>query len=155
VKRRRLHPDMSSALPGAYTSGPANPEWSRRADTACGMSQGRSAHSERTITVNVLGFAGMVNVAVAHLETRGSGHLVGISELAFPQAAQQASAAVGGQCHDEPPRLRESDGSSKRPVPVLLLFERPARTGARARVARPESRQILARAGRGGVGRMN
>ena len=35
-----------------------------------------------TIAVNVLGFAGMVNVAVAHLETRGSGHLVGISSLA-------------------------------------------------------------------------
>jgi short-subunit dehydrogenase len=35
-----------------------------------------------TITVNVLGFAAMVNVAVAHLETRGSGHLVGISSLA-------------------------------------------------------------------------
>jgi short-subunit dehydrogenase len=35
-----------------------------------------------TITVNVLGFAAMVNVAVAHLETRGSGHIVGISSLA-------------------------------------------------------------------------
>ncbi len=35
-----------------------------------------------TISVNVLGFAGMVNVAVAHLELRGSGHLVGISSLA-------------------------------------------------------------------------
>jgi short-subunit dehydrogenase len=35
-----------------------------------------------TIAVNVLGFAGMVNVAVAHLEARGSGHLVGISSLA-------------------------------------------------------------------------
>jgi short-subunit dehydrogenase len=35
-----------------------------------------------TIAVNVLGFAGMVNVAVAHLEKRGSGHLVGISSLA-------------------------------------------------------------------------
>ena len=32
-----------------------------------------------TIAVNVLGFAGMVNVAVAHLEARGAGHLVGIS----------------------------------------------------------------------------
>jgi short-subunit dehydrogenase len=32
--------------------------------------------------LNVLGFAGMVNVAVAHLETRGSGHLVGISSVA-------------------------------------------------------------------------
>jgi short-subunit dehydrogenase len=35
-----------------------------------------------TIAVNVLGFAGMVNIAVAHLEARGSGHLVGISSLA-------------------------------------------------------------------------
>jgi short-subunit dehydrogenase len=35
-----------------------------------------------TIAVNVLGFAGMVNVAVAHLERRGAGHLVGISSLA-------------------------------------------------------------------------
>jgi short-subunit dehydrogenase len=35
-----------------------------------------------TIAVNVLGFAGMVNVAVAYLESRGSGHLVGISSLA-------------------------------------------------------------------------
>ena len=35
-----------------------------------------------TIAVNVLGFAGMVNVAVAHLEARGSGHLVGISSIA-------------------------------------------------------------------------
>jgi short-subunit dehydrogenase len=35
-----------------------------------------------TIAVNVLGFAGVVNVAVAHLETRGSGHLVAISSLA-------------------------------------------------------------------------
>ena len=35
-----------------------------------------------TIAVNVLGFAAMVNVAVRHLETRGSGHLVGISSLA-------------------------------------------------------------------------
>jgi short-subunit dehydrogenase len=35
-----------------------------------------------TIAVNVLGFAAMVNVAMAHLEARGSGHLVGISSLA-------------------------------------------------------------------------
>jgi short-subunit dehydrogenase len=35
-----------------------------------------------TIVVNVLGFAAMVNVAVAHLEARGSGHLVGISSVA-------------------------------------------------------------------------
>jgi short-subunit dehydrogenase len=35
-----------------------------------------------TIAVNVLGFAAMVNLAVAHLEKRGAGHLVGISSLA-------------------------------------------------------------------------
>ena len=35
-----------------------------------------------TIAVNVLGFAGMINVAAAYLEKRGSGHLVGISSLA-------------------------------------------------------------------------
>jgi short-subunit dehydrogenase len=35
-----------------------------------------------TIAVNVAGFAAMVNVAVAHLEQRGSGHLVGISSVA-------------------------------------------------------------------------
>lgn len=35
-----------------------------------------------TIALNVLGFAGMINVAVAHLEARGSGHLVAISSLA-------------------------------------------------------------------------
>jgi short-subunit dehydrogenase len=35
-----------------------------------------------TIAVNVLGFTAMVNVAVTHLEARGSGHLVGISSLA-------------------------------------------------------------------------
>lgn len=37
---------------------------------------------KETIALNVLGFASMVNVAVAHLEARGSGHLVGISSLA-------------------------------------------------------------------------
>lgn len=35
-----------------------------------------------TIALNVLGFAGVVNVAVAHLEARGSGHLAAISSLA-------------------------------------------------------------------------
>jgi short-subunit dehydrogenase len=35
-----------------------------------------------TIGVNVVGFAAMVNVAVAHLEKRRAGHLVGISSLA-------------------------------------------------------------------------
>ncbi len=34
-----------------------------------------------TIAVNVIGFAGMVNVAIQHLTTRGQGHLVGISSV--------------------------------------------------------------------------
>jgi len=41
--------------------------------------------------VNVLGFAGMVNVAVAHLEARGSGHLVGISSVAALRGKRRAS----------------------------------------------------------------
>lgn len=35
-----------------------------------------------TIGVNVLGFAGMANTAAKHLESRGSGHIVGITSVA-------------------------------------------------------------------------
>jgi len=45
-----------------------------------------------TIAVNVLGFAAMVNVAVAHLEARGSGHLVGISSIAALRGNRYAPA---------------------------------------------------------------
>lgn len=45
-----------------------------------------------TITLNVLGFAGMVNVAVAHLEARGSGHLVGVSSVAALRGSRVAPA---------------------------------------------------------------
>ena len=45
-----------------------------------------------TIAVNVLGFASMVNVAVAHLEARGGGHLVGISSLAALRGNRAAPA---------------------------------------------------------------
>jgi short-subunit dehydrogenase len=37
---------------------------------------------DETIAVNVSGFAAIANVAVSHLEARGSGHLVGISSIA-------------------------------------------------------------------------
>lgn len=37
---------------------------------------------QATIAVNVAGFAAMAHVAAAHLETRGSGHLVGVSSIA-------------------------------------------------------------------------
>lgn len=46
----------------------------------------------KTIALNVLGFAGMVNVAVAHLESRGSGHLVGISSIAALRGIGRAPA---------------------------------------------------------------
>ena len=45
-----------------------------------------------TIAVNVLGFTAMVNVAVAHLEQRGSGQLVGISSLAGLRGSRIAPA---------------------------------------------------------------
>jgi len=45
-----------------------------------------------TIAVNVLGFAAMVNVAVAHLEARGAGHLVGISSIAALRGNRHAPA---------------------------------------------------------------
>jgi short-subunit dehydrogenase len=45
-----------------------------------------------TIAVNVLGFAAMVNVAVAHLEARRSGHLVGISSVAAVRGVGAAPA---------------------------------------------------------------
>jgi len=45
-----------------------------------------------TIAVNVLGFAAMVNVAVAHLEARGSGNLVGISSIAALRGNRAAPA---------------------------------------------------------------
>ena len=37
---------------------------------------------QQTIAVNVSGFSAMINVAVDHLQTKGSGHIVGISSLA-------------------------------------------------------------------------
>jgi short-subunit dehydrogenase len=45
-----------------------------------------------TIEVNVLGFAAMVNSAIAALEARGSGHLVGISSVAALRGGRAAPA---------------------------------------------------------------
>ena len=42
----------------------------------------RWEREQETIDVNVSGFAAVVNVAVEHLQARGSGHIVGISSLA-------------------------------------------------------------------------
>ncbi len=42
----------------------------------------RWEREQETIDVNVSGFVAVVNVAVEHLQARGSGHIVGISSLA-------------------------------------------------------------------------
>jgi short-subunit dehydrogenase len=47
---------------------------------------------QETIDLNVSGFAAIVNVAVEHLETRGSGHIVGISSLAALRGGSAAPA---------------------------------------------------------------
>ena len=52
-----------------------------------------------TIGVNVLGFTGMVNVAVAHLESRRSGHLVGVSSLAGLRGSRAAPAYAASKAY--------------------------------------------------------
>ncbi|MBX3131767.1 MAG: SDR family NAD(P)-dependent oxidoreductase [Gemmatimonadaceae bacterium] len=52
------------------------------AGAGCDNADLRWEPESETIAVNVLGFAAMVNVAVAHLEARRSGHLVGVSSVA-------------------------------------------------------------------------
>jgi short-subunit dehydrogenase len=47
---------------------------------------------QETIDVNVSGFAAVVNVAVEHLQSRGSGHIVGISSLAAIRGNGEAPA---------------------------------------------------------------
>lgn len=47
---------------------------------------------QETIAVNVSGFVAAVNVAVEHLQTRGSGHIVGISSLAALRGNGEAPA---------------------------------------------------------------
>jgi short-subunit dehydrogenase len=45
-----------------------------------------------TIDLNVSGFAAIINVAVEHLQARGSGHIVGISSLAALRGSSAAPA---------------------------------------------------------------
>lgn len=47
---------------------------------------------KKTIEVNVAGFAAMVNVAMRHFESRGAGHLVGISSIAGLRGSSVAPA---------------------------------------------------------------
>ena len=50
------------------------------------------AQENETIAVNVSGFAAMTNVAVEHLQARGSGQLVGISSIAALRGNREAPA---------------------------------------------------------------
>ena len=52
-----------------------------------------------TIAVNVLGFTAMVNVAVAHLASRRSGHLVGISSIAALRGSRAAPAYAASKAY--------------------------------------------------------
>jgi short-subunit dehydrogenase len=47
---------------------------------------------QQTIEINVLGFAAMLNVALAALKARGSGHIVGISSIAALRGGRHAPA---------------------------------------------------------------
>jgi NAD(P)-dependent dehydrogenase (short-subunit alcohol dehydrogenase family) len=49
-----------------------------------------------TIAVNVTGFAAIANVAVSHLQRRGSGSLVAISSIAALRGSSGAPAYLGG-----------------------------------------------------------
>ena len=72
------------------------------------------------LPVNVLGFATMVNVAVAHLDARGSGHLVGISSLAALRGIGGAPAYAASKAFvsELPPRRTVSREELKLPIVV-------------------------------------
>ena len=106
-----------------------------------------------TIAVNVLGFAGIVNVAVAHLEARGSGHLVGISSLAALRGNRVAPAYAASKAFASNylQSMRYRFKKSKLPIvvtDVLAGFVDTAMAKAEQRfwVASPQTaaRQIVA-----------
>jgi short-subunit dehydrogenase len=70
--------------------------------------------------VNVRGFAAMVNVAVAHLEKRGSGHLVGISSVAALRGSRVAPAYAASKAFvsNYLQGVRYRFHKSKRPIVV-------------------------------------
>jgi short-subunit dehydrogenase len=106
----------------------------------------------KTIAVNVLGFAAMVNVAVEHLEARGSGQLVGISSLAALRGNRVAPAYNASKAFvsNYLEGMRYRFARSKLPIVVTdvlagFVDTRMAGGGKRFWVASPEkaARQIV------------
>lgn len=105
-----------------------------------------------TIAVNVLGFAAMVNVAVAHLERRGSGQLVGISSIAALRGigAAPAYAASKAFVSNYLQGVRYRFNKLKLPVVVTDVqpgfVDTPMAAGNRFWMASPQTaaRQIVA-----------
>lgn len=105
-----------------------------------------------TIAVNVLGFAAMVNVAVAHLEGRGSGHLVGISSIAALRGSGSAPAYAASKAFvsNYLQGVRYRLNESKLPIFVTDVqpgfVDTPMAKGNRFWIASPRkaARQIVA-----------
>jgi short-subunit dehydrogenase len=104
-----------------------------------------------TIAVNVLGFAAMVNVAVAHLEARGSGHLVGISSLAALRGLRGAPAYSASKAFVSNYLQAVRYRFNKLKLPVVVtdvqpgFVDTPMAAGNRFWIASPETaaRQIV------------
>ena len=73
-----------------------------------------------TISVNVVGFARMVNIAVKHLAFRGKGHLVGISSLAAIRGDGNAPAYGASKAFESSylQAIRHRFAKSKAPIIV-------------------------------------
>ena len=105
-----------------------------------------------TIAVNVLGFAAMVNVAVTHLEARGSGHLVGISSIAASRGIGAAPAYAASKAFVSNYLQGVRYRFEKLKVPVAVtdvqpgFVDTPMAAGHRFWMASPQTaaRQIVA-----------
>jgi len=105
-----------------------------------------------TIAVNVLGFTAMTNVAVTHLESRGAGHLVGISSLAALRGSRAAPAYAASKAFVSNYLDGMRHRFKKRKLPILVtdvlpgFVDTPMAAGNRFWTASPEkaARQIAA-----------
>lgn len=105
-----------------------------------------------TIAVNVLGFTAMVNVAVEHLESRGSGHLVGISSLAGLRGSRVAPAYAASKAYVSNYLQAMRHRFAKLNLPIFVtdvqpgFVDTPMAGGNRFWISSPEkaARQIFA-----------
>jgi short-subunit dehydrogenase len=105
-----------------------------------------------TIAVNVLGFTAMANVAVAHLESRGSGHLVGISSIAALRGNRVAPAYSASKAFvsNYLQGMRHRFAKLKLPIAVTDVqpgfVDTPMASGNRFWIASPQTaaKQIVA-----------